>query len=61
MKKHTNKILIAAGILLLVCNITVVSCSLSQFTGNDGDTYDSSADYEYYYDDDDYLMDDERY
>lgn len=61
MKKHTNKILIAAGILLLICNIVVVSCSLSQYTVNDGDAYDNSADYEYYYDDDDYLMDDERY
>ena len=31
MKKFTNKILIATGIILLVCNIVLVSCSLSRY------------------------------
>jgi hypothetical protein len=59
MKKFTNKILIATGIILLVCNIVLVSCSLSRYAGDGEDSYDMYD--EYYYDDDDYIMDDERY
>ena len=59
MKKFTNKILIATGIILLVCNIVLVSCSLNHYIGGGEDSYDMYD--EYYYDDDDYIMDDERY
>lgn len=59
MKKFTNKILIATGIILLVCNIVLVSCSLSRYVGDGEDSYEMYD--EYYYDDDDYIMDDERY
>lgn len=57
MKKYTNKILIAVGIIVLICNIVLVSCTMSRFseyTDDSSDMYD-----EYYYDDDDYIMDDE--
>lgn len=59
MKKFTNKILIATGIILLVCNIVLVSCSLNRYVGDGEDSYDMYD--EYYYDDDDYIMDNERY
>ena len=58
MKKYTNIILIAVGIIILVCNIVLVSCTMSRFTeytDDPNDVYD-----EYYYDEDDYLLDDER-
>ena len=58
MKKYTNIILIAIGIIILICNIVLVSCTMSRFpeyTDDPNDVYD-----EYYYDEDDYLLDDER-
>ncbi len=61
MKKYTNKILIATGILLLIGNIVFVSCSLNRFSGNEDNQYDSYYDEYEYYDEDDYLLDDERY
>jgi hypothetical protein len=61
MKKYTNKILIAVGILLLVCNIVVVSCSLNRYSEYDDDSYDDYDEYYYYDDEDDDLMDEQRY
>lgn len=61
MKKYTNKILIATGILLLIGNIVFVSCSLNRFSSNEDSYYDSYYDEYEYYDEDDYLLDDERY
>ena len=59
MKKYTNKILIAAGVILLVCNVVAVSCSLSHYAEYEDDSYDMYD--EYYYDEDDDLMDEQRY
>lgn len=58
MKKYTNKILIAIGVILLICNIVLVSCAMNRFSGNSDDSSDMYD--EYYYDDDDYTWDDER-
>ena len=58
MKKYTNKILLAVGIIILICNIVFISCTMSRFSGYSDDQnnlYD-----EYFYDDDDYTWDDER-
>lgn len=59
MKKFTNKILIAVGIVILICNIVLISCTMSRFSGYSDDSSEMYD--EYYYDDDDYIMDDERY
>lgn len=59
MKKYTNKILIAVSVILLICNIVIVSKMMGQFskhTDNSSNTYD-----EYYYNDDDYPMKEEQF
>lgn len=61
MKKYTNKLLVVVGIVILICNVVLISCSLSRFSENDNSTYDSYYDEYEYYDDDDYILDDERY
>lgn len=59
MKKYTNKILIAVGVIILICNIVIVSQMMGQFSKH---TDESSATYdEYYYNDDDYPMKDEQF
>ncbi|MBP5650713.1 MAG: hypothetical protein J6X01_06535 [Bacteroidales bacterium] len=55
MKKYTNIILLAVGIIILICNIVFISSTmsyLSKYNDNPKDVYD-----EYYYNDDDYLID----
>lgn len=59
MKKYTNIILIAIGIIILVCNIVLVSCTMGRFTSYSDESNDVYDEY-YYYDDDDYSMDEER-
>ena len=59
MKKYTNKILIALGIIILVCNIVFISCTINRFSEYNHDPDDLYD--EYYYDEDDYIMDDERW
>jgi len=59
MKKYTNKILIALSVILLICNIVIVSKTMSHFSKH---TDDSSTTYdEYYYNDDDYPMKEEQF
>ena len=59
MKKYTNIILIAVSIILLICNIVIVSKTMSHFSKH---ADDSSVMYdEYYYNDDDYPTDDLQY
>jgi hypothetical protein len=57
MKKYTNKILIALGIIILICNIVFISSTmsrLSKYSDNTKEVYD-----EYYYNDTDYPMNEE--
>ena len=59
MKKYTNKILIALSVILLICNIVIVQRTMSHFSKY---TDDSSTTYdEYYYDEDDFPMDEEQF
>lgn len=57
MKKYTNKILIALGIIILICNIVFISSTmsrLSKYSDNTKEVYD-----EYSYNDTDYPMNEE--
>lgn len=59
MKKYTNKILIAVGVIILICNIVIVSQMMGQFSKH---TDESSTTYdEYYYNDDDYPTNEEQF
>lgn len=59
MKKFTNKILIAIGVILFVCNIAIVSYSLNRYTGDGDDSHEMYD--EYYYNDDDSFMNEETH
>lgn len=58
MKKYTNKILIIAGIVVIVFTVIFVSCSVDEWI-NAESIYEQ--DYPDDYEDDDYILDEDNY
>lgn len=59
MEKYTNKILIIAGIVVIVFTVIFVSCSVDEWINAE-----SSYEQDYpddYYEDDDYILDEDNY